>query len=81
LMCEGTQLGRMRTRLVGPEFFKWVGKGFDSEGRGMDHPTFLRGDWRPNELAVEFLAQDYGLAPPTVRDLVQSSHPVALPQH
>jgi hypothetical protein len=70
-ICEQAQQGRMRTLLIWPEFFKWAGKGFDpQQGTGMDHATFLRGDWRPNELALEFLAQDYGLAPSTVKRLI-----------
>jgi transposase len=77
-ICEQAERGRLRTLLFWPKFFRWVEEGFDLEGVGVDRPTFLQGQWTPSEVALDFLAGDYGLAPRTVADLVRSSHSVAL---
>lgn len=74
-ICAQAKHGRMRTVLfLWPEFFDWLGKGFDrNSGRGMDLATFLSkaATWRPSDVALDFLAHSYDLAPTTLKDLLK----------
>lgn len=74
-ICAQAKHGRMRTVLFfWPEFFDWLGKGFDRiSGRGMNHGMFLakKPTWRPSDVALDFLAYSYDLAPTTLKDLLK----------
>jgi hypothetical protein len=58
-ICEQATHGHMRTLLLWPQFFAWARK----------HPEWnlSAGDWRPNNLAKEFLASEYSVGPETIR--------------
>jgi hypothetical protein len=73
-ICAQCKRGRMRTFLIWPDFFVWLQRGLEpTSGRGMDWTTFLEQlDWRPSDVAVDFLAHDYDLAPSTLKDLLKS---------
>lgn len=52
-ICSQTRTGKIRTLLFWPEFFQWCRKVSPSR-------EFL-GSWRPQEIAFDFLADDYGV--------------------
>jgi len=52
-LCELSRSGKMQTLFFWPQFFDWVRDSYESE-------AFLRGAWAPRELAVVWLADDFG---------------------
>ena len=61
--CRESRAQRFQVLHLWPAFFEWVTKGYDSSG-------FLSGDWRPNELTKEFLADDYDVSVDVVSSIL-----------
>jgi hypothetical protein len=61
-ICDQARLGRIRTLLFWPAFFRWVRKVFPAK-------SFF-GDWRPQEVAFAFLADDYGASERTLKRVI-----------
>jgi hypothetical protein len=59
-LCERFRLGQLRSLQFCPQFFDWIEKNYDAR-------AFFEGKWTPHELAVQFLADDYGASEDTIR--------------
>lgn len=62
-LCERFRSRTFRTLQFWPQFFRWSSKEFDTQ-------SFRRGQWVPRDLAVQFLADDYGASQDTVAGVV-----------
>jgi len=60
-LCEQSRLGVIRTLLFWPQFFRWMESRYSMKG-------FLKvAAWVPNEVAIEFLADEIGASFDTIR--------------
>jgi ROS/MUCR transcriptional regulator protein len=65
-MCQQSRQRNLKTLFRWPQFFDWLS---DSSSFG----SFSDGTWRPNELAIGFLSDDYHVAFDTLRRIVRTT--------
>ncbi len=58
-LCSQSRSGVMRTLLFWPQFHEWV-------KRSYDQISFHQGQWIPYDLAIQFLADEYGASEETI---------------
>jgi predicted transcriptional regulator len=56
-LCRMQRKGKMHTLFLWPEFWRWIEKTLGQEAYMVD------GAWRPRDIALEFLAEEYGISP------------------
>ena len=59
-LCEQSRQGKVRTLLFWPQLLLWLRTSYSED-------AFLGGDWVPNELTLQFLADEYDVSEDTVR--------------
>lgn len=62
-LCEQSRLGRIHTLLFWHQFFDWLNTSYEQG-------PFLERSWSPQELAYQFLADDFHVRYETVRSIV-----------
>jgi hypothetical protein len=65
-LCRLRRRGSIQILFFWPEFFRWLAKSYNDR-------AFLAADWVPGDLAIEFLAEEYGASAETIRRLVRSN--------
>jgi hypothetical protein len=65
-LCQAARRKGIETLLYWPQFFRWIKERYTDKG-------ILDAEWRPSELALEFLADDYGASFETVRRIIRCS--------
>ena len=64
--CDQSRRRTSQSLLFWPQFHRWITKSYDDR-------AFLSGQWVPNELALQFLADDYGASFETLRRIIRTS--------
>jgi hypothetical protein len=71
-LCHQRRLGKMRTLFYWRKFFLWIQ---EADEPGTAEKMLLTAGWKPWEMAVDFLAVEYGMSYDRIRVIVQSAGP------
>jgi hypothetical protein len=69
-LCQQRRLGKMRTLFYWRQFFSWIQ---EAEDAGTAEKMLLWAAWKPWEMAVDFVAHEYGVGAETVTRIVQAA--------
>ncbi len=58
-LCDGFRARTLQALQLWPQFFRYIEKNYDSR-------DFNQGQWIPRDLAIAFLAEDFGLTEPSL---------------
>ena len=62
-ICQQSRQGELQTLFRWPQFFDWLVNSYS-------FGSFSDGSWRPNELAIDFLSDDYHVAVDTLKRIL-----------